>query len=95
MGFWDIFIELFKSFKELSIHVIRSETISLAGKANLIALFVFGLSILLNIILQFVKDVAPPLIFYLFFGLGMMSCMISGTSLERIESDRLKHKINK
>ena len=92
MGFWDIFIELFKSFKELSIHVISSETIPLAGKANLIALFVFGLSILLNIILQFVKDVDPPLVSYLFFGVGMMSCMISGTSLERIESNRLKDK---
>lgn len=95
MGFWAVFIELFKSFKEFSTHVIRSETIPLDGKANLIALFVFGLAILLNTIQQFIKDVSIPLTSYLFFAVGMMSLMNSGTSLEKIKSNELKDKINK
>lgn len=93
--FWDIPIELIKSFKELIIHLIRSETIPLVGKINLILMFVFGLAILFTIIQQFIKDVTIPLLFYIFIVVGIMSCMIAGTSLERIESKRLENRIYK
>ena len=94
-AFWDIPIELIASFKEFMIHVIKSETIPLVGKVNLIIEFVFGLAILLQIIQQFIKDVTIPLLFYLFIVVGLMSCMTSSTSLERIQSNGLENRINK
>lgn len=87
---WDIAIESIKSIKEFALHVVDSETLTPEGKANLIMLFFFGISVVLLTIIQFFKDVDIPLISYIFIGIGIISCMISSTSLAKIKSSQLK-----
>lgn len=87
---WDIAIESIKSIKEFALHVVDSETLTPVGKANLIMIFFFGISILVRTIIQSFKDVDIPLIFYIFIGIGIISCMISSTSLTKIKASQLK-----
>lgn len=86
---WDVPVEIIKSLKEFAIHVIKSETLTLEGKANLIVIFGF----LIAMIIYIFKDVNTPLMCYIFIAIGIMSCIISSTALERIRAKQLENRL--
>lgn len=88
---WDVAIECIRSLKEFAIHVVDSEMHTLAGKANLIVIFAFLVFVLICTIMQSINDqISIPLVFYIFIGIGMMSCMISTKSLEKKTENNLR-----
>lgn len=92
---WDVPIEFIKSLKELTIHLVDSETHTLAGKANLLVLFIFGVTLVLHILASFYGNVSIPFLLYLLLGLGMMSCIVSSTSLKNSKINSLRDTFQK
>lgn len=85
-SFWDVLVEFIKSVKEFAMHVWDSETTPLIGKANFVILFVFCLVIALLMLMQ----ITVPKPAYCILAVGIMSCMMSSLSLEKLIERELK-----
>lgn len=88
-GIGDIGIEGIKAIKELAIHAVDSETLSMSGKVNIIVAFGFIICIFIRC---FRTQIDIPAMFYIFIAIAMISCMISSTSLysKRSKENRLQ-----
>ncbi len=75
--------------KDLIFHVIKTESISLVGKANLLAMILLFLIILLNKSIINMEITFIEMVGGLFF-LGIPSTIISSPSIVRIKEDRLQ-----
>jgi hypothetical protein len=85
-SFWDVLIEFIKNIKELAMHVWDSETTPLIGKANFVILVTFCLVIALMMLMQ----ITVPKPAYNILTVGIMSCMMSSLSLEKLIERELK-----
>ncbi len=87
---YDVLIKAIETFHDFAIQVINSEKITLTGKVNLLMVFITGIIFIFLAASQSIDNYGWGSLIALFL-LAIISTILSGTSYDSLEKEKLKN----